>query len=93
MGNICGSENDVEHTNRIETLERRVLELEQSVFLSRNVDERDVSFRKKYQESDSDPEFVYRSNPIICPPANSKANASAPLYVNPEAAHAMSWSR
>ena len=91
MGNVCGSESDIDHNDRIETLERRVLELEQSVFLSRNVDERDVSFRKKYQEPE--PEFVYHSNPIICPPINPIANASAPLYVNPEAAHAMSWSR
>jgi len=89
MGNICGSENDVDTTNRMETIERRVLELEQAVFLTRNVDDRDVSFRKKYQEPD--PEFIYRSNPIICPAKNP--NASAPLYVNPDASHTMSWSR
>lgn len=91
MGNICGSENDVETINRIDTIERRVLELEQAVFLTRNVNNRDVSFRKQYQEPE--PEFVYHSNPIICPSTNPKANVSAPLYVNPEAAHAMSWSR
>lgn len=91
MGNICGSEEDVEVTGRLEALERRVLELEQKVFLPTKNDPRDVNFRKKYQEPD--PEFVYRSNPIICPPTNSKPNASAPLYSKPEAAAAMSWSR
>jgi len=92
MGNVCGSEKDVEDTLRIDTLERRVLSLEQLVFLPRSIDERDVSFRKKYQEPESDPEFVYRSNPIICPPTNSKANTSVPR-VNMDAAYAMSWSR
>lgn len=91
MGNICGSENDVETINRIDTIEQRVLYLEQEVFLARNIDERDVSFRKKYQEPE--PEFVYHSNPIICPPKNPPPNISAPLYGKPEAAHAMSWSR
>lgn len=89
MGNICGAEEDVEVTGRLEALERRVLELEQKVFLPTTNDPRDVNFRKKYQEPN--PEFVYRSNPIICPPTNSKPNASAPLYSKPEAA--MSWSR
>lgn len=92
MGNICGSEDvDVNFSDRLEQLERRVLELEQKVFLPTNIQPRDVNFRKKYQEPD--PEFIYRSNPIICPPINSKPNTSAPLYSKPEAAAAMSWSR
>lgn len=92
MGNICGSEDvDVIFTDRLEQLERRVLELEQKVFLPTNIQPHDVNFRKKYQEPD--PEFIYRSNPIICAPTSSKPNMSAPLYVNPEATAAMSWSR
>ena len=91
MGNICGSEEDVAVTDRLENLERRVLELEQKVFLPTNIEPRDVNFRKKYQEPD--PAFISRSNPIICPPTNSNPNISAPLYVKPEAMAAMSWSR
>ena len=91
MGNICCSKEDVDIIDRIEQLGNRVLDLEKKVFLPLGIDTRDINSKKKYKEYN--PEIIYKNNPILCPPKSSGSDINAPLYVKPEAAHAMSWSR
>lgn len=102
MGNICGfcsveEQLDNSYENRLANLEKRLLDIEQHMFLDKNiggkVDGRNQSNRKKYNDNDNtDPSFFYQSNPIRYSTKTRDSDLSAPLYPNTESAYAMAWS-
>jgi len=107
MGNVCSccglcgvEQVDDSYEGRLGNVERRVLDIEQHMFLSSSLDNslnkinnRDPPNRKKYQEINN-PGIIYQSNPIYCPDKSKKqSDLNKPLYPNTDASYAMAWSK
>ena len=109
MGNICSccglcgvEQVDDSYEGRLGNVERRVLDIEQHMFLSSALDNttnkingRDPPNRKKYKELN--PGIIYQTNPICCPGTSNKrserSELTKALYPNSDAAYAMAWSK
>jgi hypothetical protein len=112
MGNICSccglcgvEQVDDSYEGRLGNVERRVLDIEQHMFLSKSLDKsidaingRDPPNCKKYKEGEN--RVFFHSNPIHCPETSNKSyersersELTKPLYPNQDAAYAMAWSK
>ena len=91
MGNIFGmySSSDDEHAVRFTNLERRVLELEQKVFLGHIPELGRTNYRKRLECDPPPPPPNVSSNPMMIVPPLQNPNASASFPDPPS----MSWSR
>lgn len=93
MGNVFGMSppSDIEQDVRIANIERRVLELEEKVFLGRPVEN-----NRTVKQFGYDPPVTMYSNPMITSISNAP-NSSAPLFTKPKnlpgPPDSMSWSR
>ena len=101
---LCGVEEleDRTYEERLCNVERRVLDIEQHMFLSKSLDNsidtingRDPPNHKKYKEGEN--RVFFHSNPIYCSETSNKrserSELTKPLYPNSDAAYAMAWSK
>jgi hypothetical protein len=92
MGNMFGmnSTRDDEQDARLVTLERRVLELEQKVFLEYTSEFRRSPYGKRFEPDYHPPPPNVCSNPMIIVPPLQNPNSSVSF---PDPTPSMSWSR
>ena len=92
MGAVFGmnSTSDDEQDARLVTLERRVLELEQKVFLAHIPEVRRSPYGKRFDCDPPPPPPNVSSNPMMIVPPLQNPNSSASF---PDPPPSMSWSR
>lgn len=92
MGNVFGmnSSSDDEYDVRFTNIERRVLELEQKVFLGHVPELGRMDYRKRFECNPPPPPPNMASNPMLITPLQNP-NLSASFQPDPPLT--MSWSR